>query len=145
MMMVVASSFFHRGEPGTTRYSFLRFLSFSEQKVQFSNHREKTLNTQHPKKNSKKKMREGKIHHKKSALCKCQERVLSFTVGHQRERHTGVGRTFVVVVVVVVVCLFFFKLSRAVSLSRRKKERKRWAAVVFMAGKAPRKGAHHHR
>ena len=91
-------------------------------------------------------MREGKIHHKKSARRKCQERVLSFTVGHQRERHTGVGRTFVVVVVVVVVvCLFFFKLSRAVSLSRRKKERKRWAAVVFMAGKAPRKGAHHHR
>ena len=47
----------------------------------------------------------GKNPYKKSALCKCQERVLSFTVGHQRERHTGVGRTFVVVVVVVVVCL----------------------------------------
>ena len=74
----------------------------------------------------------GKIHHKKSARVSVESACshtssLSFTkVGHQRDTHTGVGRTFVVV---VVVCLFF-KLSRAVSLSlsRRKKERdgRRW-------------------
>ena len=101
------------------------------------------------KKKFKKKNERGKNPYKKSALCKCQERVLSFTVGHQRERHTPlVGRTFVVVVVVVVVvvCLFFLNfLARGLSLSRRKKERKRWAAVVFMAGKAPRKGVSHRR
>ena len=91
-------------------------------------------------------MREGKIHTKRALFVSVKSACsLSPSGTRERDTHTGVGRTFVVVVVVVV-CLFFFKLSRAVSLSlvERKKERKRWAAVVFMAGKAPRKGAHHH-